>query len=84
MVRVARGDGVICNEGGDVLCHPPQDRQNDVLHHFRSREGVEAQVVHRPQAQPVFALQGELPVRLPLESQVGDRVYRRYPVPWVF
>ena len=41
-------------------------------------------MVHRRQAQAVFALQGELPVRLQLESQVGDGVRRWYPVPWVF
>ena len=41
-------------------------------------------MVHRRQAQAVFALQGELPVRLQLESQVGDGVRRRYLVPWVF
>ena len=41
-------------------------------------------MVHRRQAQAVFALQGELPVRLQLESQVGDGVRRRHPVPWVF
>ena len=40
-------------------------------------------MVHRRQAQPVCALQGELHVRLQLESQVGDGVRRRYPVPWV-
>ena len=32
----------------------------------------------------MLALQGELPVRLRLESQVGDGVRRWYPVPWVF
>ena len=32
----------------------------------------------------MLALQGELPVRLQLESQVGDRVRRWYPVQWVF
>ena len=47
-------------------------------------EGVEAPVVHRRQAQAVFAMQGELPVRLQLESQVGEGVRRRHPVPWVF
>ena len=41
-------------------------------------------MVHRRQAQAVFALQGELPVRLQLEPQVGDGVCRRHPVPWVF
>ena len=40
--------------------------------------------MHRCQEQPVFALQGELPIRLQLESQVGDGVRYRYPVPWVF
>ena len=40
-------------------------------------------MVHRGQAQAVFALQGKLPVRLQLESHVGDGV-RRHPVPWVF
>ena len=38
---------------------------------------------HRP-AQPVLELQGEFPVRPELESQVGDRVRRRHPVPGVF
>ena len=32
----------------------------------------------------MLALQGELPVRLQLESQVGHGVRRWYPVPWVF
>ena len=32
----------------------------------------------------MLALQGELPVRLQLESQVGDGVRRWYPVPRVF
>ena len=32
----------------------------------------------------MLALQGELPVRLQLQSQVGDGVCRWYPVPWVF
>ena len=41
-------------------------------------------MVHRCQAQAVFALQGELPVRLQLEPQVADGVCRRHPVPWVF
>ena len=54
------------------------------MHHFRRREGVEAPVVHRRQAQPVFALQGELPIRLQLESQVGDGVRCRHAVPSVF
>ena len=82
VVQVARGVGVVGDEVGDVLCHPLEDRQDDVQHHFRWREGVEAPVVHRCQAQPVLALQGELPVRLQLESQVGDGVRRCYPVPW--
>ena len=34
-------------------------------------------------AQPVLALQIELPIWLQLESQVGDGVRRWYPVPWV-
>ena len=63
---------------------PPEDRQDDILHHFRWREGVQAPVVYCRQPQPVFALQGELPVRLQLESQVGDGVRRWWPVPWVF
>ena len=84
VVQVARGVGVVGDERGDVLCHPPEDRQDDVLHHFRWREGVEAPVVHRRQAQLVLALQGELPVRLQLEPQVGDGVRRWYPVPLVF
>ena len=50
VVKVACGVGVIGDERGDVLCHPPEDRQDDVLHHFRWREGVEAPVVHRRQA----------------------------------
>ena len=32
----------------------------------------------------MLALQGELPVRLQLESQVGDGVRRWYPVPRIF
>ena len=84
VVQVARGVGVVDDEGGDVLRHSPQNRQDGVLHHFRRGEGVEAPVVHRRQAQPVFALRGELPIRLQLESQVGDRVGCRYRVPWVF
>ena len=40
-------------------------------------------MVHRRQAQPVFALQGELPIWLQLESHIGDGVRRRYPVQWV-
>ena len=32
----------------------------------------------------VLVLQGELPVRLQLESQVGDGLRCWYPVPWVF
>ena len=47
-------------------------------------EGVEAPVVHRRQAQPMVALQGEFPVGLQLKAQVGDGVRRRYPVPRVF
>ena len=83
MVQVARGVGVVGAEGGDVLCHSPQECQDAVLHHFRRREAVEAPVVHRRQAQPVFALQGEFIVQLQLESQVGDGVCRQYRVPWV-
>ena len=83
MVQVARGVGVGGDEGGDVLCHSSQDRQDDVVHHFWRREGVEVPMVHRRQAQPVFARQGESPFWLQLESQVGDGVRRRYPVPWV-
>ena len=70
-------------EGATYCVKPPEDRQDDVLHHFWWRESVEAAVVHRRQAQLVLALQGELPVRLQLESQVGDGVRRWYPVPWV-
>ena len=50
VVQVACSVGVVGDEGGDVLCHPPEDRQDDILHHFRWREGVEAPVVHRCQA----------------------------------
>ena len=32
----------------------------------------------------MLAMPGELPIRLQLESQVGDRVRCWYPVPWVF
>ena len=32
----------------------------------------------------MFALQGEPPVPLQLESQVGDTVRRSYPMSWVF
>ena len=81
MVQVARGVRVVSDEGGNILGHPPQD---DVLHPFGRRKGVEAPVVYRRQAQPVLALQGEFPVRLQLESQVGDGVRRRYRVPWIF
>ena len=84
MVQVARSVGVVGDEGGDVLCHSPQNRQHDVLHHFWPREGVEAPVVHCRQAQPVFALQPGLAVRLQLEYQVGDGVCRWHPVPWAF
>ena len=38
-------------------------------------------MVHRRQAQLVLAVQAKFPVRLLLESQVGDGVRRRYPVP---
>ena len=41
-------------------------------------------MVHRRQAQAVFVLQAELPIWLQLESQVGDGVRRRHPVPRVF
>ena len=41
-------------------------------------------MVHRSQAQLAFALQGELPIRLQLESQLGDGVRCRYPVAPVF
>ena len=41
---------LVGDERGDLLRHPPKDRQDDVLHHFRWREGVEAPVVHRRQA----------------------------------
>ena len=80
MPRGVRG---VSNEGGSILGHPPQDCENDVLHYLGRRESVEAPVVHRRQAQRVFALQQEFPVRLQLESQVGEGVRRRYPVPWV-
>ena len=40
-------------------------------------------MVYRFQAQPVCVLQGELPVRLQLEPQVGARVRCRHPVPGV-
>ena len=82
--QVACGVGVLGDERGDILRHFPEDCQDEILYHFRWREGFEAPVVHRRQAQAVFALQGELPVRLQLESQVGDGVRRWYPVPWVF
>ena len=84
MVQVARGVEVISDEGGDILCHSTKDRQDDILHHFWWRKAFEASVVHPGLEQLVFALQGELPVRLELESQVGDGVRRRHPVPWVF
>ena len=50
VVQVACSVGVVGDERGDVLRHPPEDRQDDVLHHFRWREGVKAPVVHRRQA----------------------------------
>ena len=84
VVQVARGVGVVGDEGGDILRNTPQDRQDDFLHTFRRREGVEAPVAQCRLAQPVSVLQGELPIRLQLGSQVGDGVRRRYPVPWVF
>ena len=37
-------------KGATYCVTPPEDRQDDVLHHFRRREGVEAPVVHRRQA----------------------------------
>ena len=83
VVQVARGVRVVSDEGGDVKGHPPEDREDDILQHFGRRQGVEAPVVHRCEAQ-VLLLQGEFPVRLQLEFQVGDGVCRRYPVPWGF
>ena len=71
-------------KGATYCVTPPKDRQDDVMYHFRRRKGIQAPVVHRRQAQAVFALQGELPVRLQLASQVGDGVRRRNPVPWLF
>ena len=50
VVQVACSIGVVGDERGDVLRRPTEDRQDDVLHHFRWREGVEAPVVHRRQA----------------------------------
>ena len=50
VVQVARGVGVVGDEGGYVLCHPSENRQDDVLHHLRWREGVESPVLHRGQA----------------------------------
>ena len=70
-------------KGAKYCVRPPEDGQDDILHHFRWRDCVKAPVVHRRHVQPVFALQGELPVRLQLESQVGEGVRRWYPVPWV-
>ena len=75
MVQVARGVGVVGDEGGNLLCHSPQDCQDDILHHFRRREGVEAPVVHCGQAQPVLALQGELPVRPQLHVTAAVKRY---------
>ena len=72
MVQVARSVRAVSDEGGNVLGHAPQDGKDDVLYHFGSPEGVEAPVVHRRQAQPVVALQGNFPVRQQLASQVGD------------
>ena len=83
LIQVGRCVGVVGDERGDVLRHPAWDCQDEVMYHFRRREGVEAPVVYRRQAQAVFALPGELPVRLQLESQVGDGVGRRHRVPWV-
>ena len=31
VVQVARAFGVVADEGGDILRHSPQDRQDDVL-----------------------------------------------------
>ena len=50
VVQVACSVGVVGDERGDVLCHPPEDRQDDVLHHFWWREGVGTPVVHCRQA----------------------------------
>ena len=50
VVQVACSVGVVGDERGDVLRHPSEDRQDDVLHHFRWREGVKAPVVHCRQA----------------------------------
>ena len=77
--------------GAPVLCREPPDggwvSPPCVYHHGSEHvggEGVEAPVVHSRQAQPMFVLHAEFPVRLQLESQVGDGVRRRYPVPRVF
>ena len=35
VVQVACSVGVVGDERGDVLRQPPEDRQDDVLHHFR-------------------------------------------------
>ena len=50
VVQVACSVRVVGDERSDVLRHPPEDRQDDVLHHSRWREGVEAPVVHCRQA----------------------------------
>ena len=76
VVQVPRGVGVVGDENGDILPHPPEDRQDDILYYLWWREGVESPVVHCRQTQAVFAPQGDLPVRLQLGSQVGDGVRR--------
>ena len=50
VVQVACSVGVVGDERGDVLRRPAEDREDDVLHHFRWREGVNTPVVHRRQA----------------------------------
>ena len=83
VVQVVRGVRVVSGDGVTYWITPPRS-EDDILYHVGRREGVEAPVVHRGQAQAVFALQGKFPVRLQLESQVGDGVRCRHRMPGVF
>ena len=56
-------------KGVTYCVSPPEDRQDDVLHHFWWREGVEAPVVHRRQAQG--GTEAQLQARDPLRGGHG-------------
>ena len=68
MVHMPRSVRVVSDEAGDVLGHPPRIARMTSCTTCGRREGVEAPVVHRRQAQPVLVPQGKFPVRLQLES----------------